>query len=226
MATPLREIVDAYESFNEDGSPLRLDQLPGRQVIEGGTPEPLLVRAVNRRTGEERWRMVKATAVPVREGEPRLAVNVIEDVTDVKRAELAQRFLADAERGARRRRSTTSRRWRQVAQLAVPRLADWCGVTMPDEGGPPAVGGRRPQRPGQGGVRPRVRAAATRPTRTPPTGAAQVLRDGSSQLINGITDELLDATIDDPEQPRGAGDGRHAGGDDGADDRGRPRRSA
>ena len=100
LATPLREIVDAYDSFHEDGSPLRMDELPGRQVLEGRTPEPLLVRAVNRRTGEERWRVVKATAVPVREGEPRLAVNVIEDVTEVKRAELAQRFLAAGERRA------------------------------------------------------------------------------------------------------------------------------
>ena len=45
------------------------------------------------RTGEERWRIVKATAVP---GRARLAVNVIEDVTEVKRAEVAQRFLAEA----------------------------------------------------------------------------------------------------------------------------------
>ena len=30
LATPPREIVDAYESFHEDGSPLRLEELPGR----------------------------------------------------------------------------------------------------------------------------------------------------------------------------------------------------
>ncbi len=198
MATPMREIVDAYESFNEDGSPLRLDQLPGRQVIEGRTPEPLLVRAVNRRTGEERWRMVKATAVPVREGEPRLAVNVIEDITDVKRAELAQRFLADVSAvlaDALDYEPTLAK----IAQLSVPRLADWCGVTMPDEGGrlrSVAVAHSDPDK---------VEFARAYEGRYPTdanaaTGPAQVMRDGSSQLINGITDELLDATIDDPER--------------------------
>ena len=96
LATPPREIVDAYESFHEDGSPLRLEDLPGRQVLAGQAPSPLVVRAVDRRTGEERWRVVKATAVPGRGGRGRLAVNVIEDVTEVKRAELAQRFLAQA----------------------------------------------------------------------------------------------------------------------------------
>ncbi len=132
MAIPPREIVDSYESFHEDGSPLRLEELPGRLVLEGHAPEPLLVRAVDRRTGEERWRVVKATGVPASAGSGRLAVNVIEDVTDVKRAELAQRFLAEASAvlaSARDYEETLAR----IAELAVPRLADWCVVTLPDE---------------------------------------------------------------------------------------------
>ena len=43
--------------------PLELDQLPGRAVLRGETPEPLVVRAIRRDTGEERWRVVKATPV-------------------------------------------------------------------------------------------------------------------------------------------------------------------
>jgi PAS domain S-box-containing protein len=198
IATPMREITDAYESFHEDGTPLRMDRLPGRQVLEGHTPEPLLVRAMNRRTGEERWRIVKATAVPVREGQPRLAVNVIEDVTEVKRAELAQRFLAEASAvlaSALDYEETLKR----IAELAVPRLADWCGVTMPDEGErlrSVAVAHSDPDKVAF------ARAYQERYPTDPnsPTGSAQVLRDGSSQLINGITDELLDASIADPEQ--------------------------
>ena len=127
LATPPREIVDAYVSFNEDGSPLRMEQLPGRRLLAGETPEPLVVRAVSKRTGEERWRIVKATAVPGR----RLAVNVIEDVTDVKRAEVAQRFLAEA--GAVLSSSLDyEQTLARIAELAVPRLADWCSVSLPD----------------------------------------------------------------------------------------------
>ena len=66
MATPLHEIIDAYESFHEDGSPLQpRASCPAARSSQGRTPEPMLVRAVHKRTGEERWRIVKATAVPV-----------------------------------------------------------------------------------------------------------------------------------------------------------------
>src|SRR5205807_9517766 len=58
-----------------------------------------------------------------------LVVNVIEDVTDTKRAEVAQRFLAEAGREL-----SSSLDYEQtlqrVADLAVPRLADWCGVRI------------------------------------------------------------------------------------------------
>jgi PAS domain S-box-containing protein len=193
LATPPREIVDAYVSFNEDGSPLRMEQYPGRRLLAGETPEPLVVRAVSKRTGEERWRIVKATAVPGR----RLAVNVIEDVTDVKRAELAQRFLAEA--GAVLSSSLDyEQTLARIAELTVPRLADWCSVSLPD--------GERVRSVAVAHADPaKVQFAWDYQKRYPtplsaPTGAAQVLRDGGSQLINGITDELLAAAVPDPEQ--------------------------
>ena len=198
MAIPPREIVDSYESFHEDGSPLRLEELPGRLVLEGHAPEPLLVRAVDRRTGEERWRVVKATGVPASAGSGRLAVNVIEDVTEVKRAELAQRFLAEASAvlaSARDYEETLAR----IAELAVPRLSDWCVVTLPDEDG-------RLRSVAVAHVDPaKVRFARDYQQRHPadrdsPTGVAQVLREGVSQHINGISEEMLKQAIVDPVQ--------------------------
>ena len=122
-----RDIAAGYESFNEDGTPLRMEDLPGRKALHGEPPEPMLIRSIHRGTGEERWRLVKASAV---EGEQRLAVNVIEDVTDVKRAELAQRFLAEASAvlaSGLDYEQTLAR----IADLVVPRIADWCSVTVP-----------------------------------------------------------------------------------------------
>ncbi len=193
LATPPRQIVDAYESFNEDGSPLRLEQLPARRLMVGEAPGPLLVRAINRSTGEERWRIVKATAVPGR----RLAVNVIEDVTDVKRAELAQRFLAEV--GAVLASSLDyEQTLARIAELAVPRLGDWCAVSLPDADRlrTVAVAHADPEK---------VRFARAYQERYPtqlnaPTGAAQVLRDGVPQLLNDITDEVLALAIADAEQ--------------------------
>jgi PAS domain S-box-containing protein len=187
-------IADAYESFNEDGTPLRMDELPGRQALQGKAPDPLLVRAIDRRTGEERWRLVKATAV---EGEPRLAVNVIEDVTDVKHAELAQRFLAQAA-AVLASGLDYEETLAKIADLAVPALADWCSVTMPAGGWlrSVAVAHADPAK------REFARAYQKRyPTPTDaPTGAPQVLRDGSSQLFGPIDDELLRSAVPDQER--------------------------
>ena len=192
LATPPLEIVDAYESFNEDGSRLRLEQLPGRAVLEGRTPEPLVVRAVRRDTGEERWRVIKATAAP-----GGLAVNVIEDVTDVKRAEHAQRFLAQA--GAVLASSLDyEQTLARITRLAVPRLADWCAVSLP--------GAHALESVAVAHVDPaKISFARDYQQRYPtplsaPTGAAQVLRDGTSQVINDISEELLARLVTDPEQ--------------------------
>ncbi len=145
LRTPPQDIVDAYVSYLENGRPLTLDDLPGRHVLQGRTPEPLLIRSIRRDNGEERWRIVKAAPVA---GNERLVVNVIEDVTDAKRAELSQRFLAQA--GAVLNSSLDyEQTLARITQLAVPRLADWCSVSLPARRSP-ALGRRRPHRPGQG----------------------------------------------------------------------------
>jgi serine phosphatase RsbU (regulator of sigma subunit) len=152
------------------------------------------VRSIDRRTGHEHWRLVKATAV---EGASRLAVNVIEDVTDVKRAELSQRFLAEASAvlaSGLDYEQTLAR----IAELSVPTLGDWCGVTMPagDWLRSVAVAHADPAR---------REFAHDYQQRYPEatdgrTGAAQVLRDGSSQLLGPIDDALLLGAVSDEAQ--------------------------
>ena len=61
-----------------DGTAVARGELPGYAAIAGETPSPLLVRARRATDGEERWLLIKATLL---DGQPRLAVNVIEDVT-------------------------------------------------------------------------------------------------------------------------------------------------
>ena len=69
------------------------DVLPSRRIFAGELPRPLVVRHADGR----RWSRVNSTAVPER-GRPRLAISTIEDITDIKRAEEAQRFLAESSR--------------------------------------------------------------------------------------------------------------------------------
>ena len=62
LATPPREIADAYDSFNEDGTPLRPRGAARRAGCSRARRRSRCwCASINRRTGEERWRMVKAT---------------------------------------------------------------------------------------------------------------------------------------------------------------------
>ncbi|MDP9347363.1 MAG: SpoIIE family protein phosphatase [Actinomycetota bacterium] len=198
LATSTAELAEAFDSYLEDGSPLDFADLPGRRVLAGENPEPLVLRSVSRRTGEERWRVTKATGVRDAAGRVRLAVNVIEDVTEVKRAEHAQRLLAETGHvlaSSLDYEETLAR----VAQLAIGELADWCGVTLPGERGTlrsVAVAHVDPDK---------VRFARELNERYPqrldePGGAADVIRSGTSQVVNEITDELLEQSVRDPEQ--------------------------
>ncbi|MDP9228088.1 MAG: SpoIIE family protein phosphatase, partial [Actinomycetota bacterium] len=134
LATPAEDIVSRFDSFTEEGGQLDIDQIPGRKVMRGESAEPLLVRALNRATGEERWQLIKASPVPGPGGEPALIVNIIQDVTAAKRSELHQRLLADASRALASSLDLEAI-LQEVAEMAVPQFADWCAVTLPRDDG-------------------------------------------------------------------------------------------
>jgi PAS domain S-box-containing protein len=198
LATPIEAIVNAYESTNEDGSPVRTEDLPGRRLLAGERePAPLVVRVVDRRTGRVDWRVSKASGVYDAGGELKLVVNVIEDITEVKRAELTQRTLARA--GELLSSSLDyERTLQQVAELAVPELADWCTVSIPDAHGivrAVAVAHVDPEK-----VALARRIGQRYPSRTDePAGVAQLLRDGLPQVVNDIPPEMLSAAAHDEE---------------------------
>ena len=190
LSTPVDEIVDAFDSTKEDGSPLRVEDLPGRRLLAGEPhPKPLVLRAVDKATGSVDWRVTKASGVYDSDGALKLVVNVIEDITEVKRAELAQRLLARA--GELLSSSLDyERTLQQVAELAVPELADWCTLSMPDGHGfvrAVAVAHVDPEK-----VALARRIGERYPTPTDATtGVAQLLRDGQSQLVNDIPPDML-----------------------------------
>jgi PAS domain S-box-containing protein len=88
-----------------------------------------------------------------------------------------------------------------VARLAVPRLADWAAIDM--LGGDGSI-----RRLAVAHVDPRkiehIEALEQRypPDRSAPTGVAQIIRTGKSELVREITDEMLTASVTDPEQLR------------------------
>jgi PAS domain S-box-containing protein len=198
MSTPREALVADSQLYKEDGAPLEPDDYPTTRVLRGEEPGPVTMRVVNRESGEERWRLAKSRGVRDSRGRVRLVVSVVEDITDRKRSEISQRLLS---RTGEVLSSSTNyeQTLREVAGLAVPDLADWCGVSMPDRAGAirqVAVVHSDPEKVAF------ARAFAQRyPTHvSDDAGAAQILRDGHSQLVPDIPDELLDSAIEDPEQ--------------------------
>jgi len=198
-ATP-EEIAGGWESYNEDGTPLTADQYPSRKILTGTdlAPPPLVSRGLHRATGREQWLAVKARAVLDDDDQVVMAVSVSEDVTAVKRAELVQELLAQAGK-ALSSSLDVDQTLRQLARLAVPKLADWCTVSLPGDDGlfrQVAIAHRDPEK---------VAFAEEYQARFPsrmdaPAGSGAVFRNGGAVLMAEIPDDLLAGTITDAEQ--------------------------
>jgi len=189
-----------FEIYDEAGNPFDPDRLPGRLALGGEEPPPTTIRFRTRESNDERWAVVKARPVRDERGEVTMAINIMEDVTEQKRAEREQTFLAEAGRLL-----TGSLDYEQtlqtVAELAVPEIADWCAVDVFEEG-------REIRHVGLAAVDPdKLRLAKELRTRYPtdpdaPTGVPEVLRTGTSQLYEEIPDEMLEQGAQDEEHLR------------------------
>ena len=182
-------LMARFDVFDEHGKQVTLADLPGAAAQRGERPEPMLVRNVVRSTGQERWFLNKATPVFDRDGELSLVVSVIEDLTEVKRAELTQRLLAQAGKEL-----ASSLDYEQTLQrivtLAVPELADWGAVVVRGEGD--ALRQVAAAHVDASKVALLDDFATRRPTRlSDPTGPGEVIRSGKSVLVREVTEELL-----------------------------------
>lgn len=192
------ELMELFDAFNEHGEPLALSDVPSSALLSGAEEAPpLLARSVRRATGDSRWVVQRATAIRDERGALIRVVNVIEDVTEMKRSELRARVLAEAGE-ALASSLDYELTLQRVADLAVPELADWCGVAVPDGRGfirTLAVAHTDPDK---------VKLARELGERYPepadaPTGTAAVIRDGTTLRVDDVTDELLAAAAQDEE---------------------------
>ena len=94
-----------------------------------------------RHPGESRWSRVKASPV-LEDGGARLAISVIEDITEIKQAEEAQRFLAESSR-ALARSLELDETLPEVARLVAATLADGCTIHLLEDGELRLVGASR-----------------------------------------------------------------------------------
>ena len=184
-----RAIMSDYLVQDEHGNPLTLEDVPSMRLMRGDSVDSLLMRTVHSETGEVRWRLLKTAPLHNDHGELFAAVTVIEDVTAVKTAETRMRVLAESGRIL-----SSSLDYQEtlqnVANIAVPSLADWCAVDLVD---------RQLRRehvvvahsdPSKVALVERLRSAE--PAQLDPDGAlGRVIRTGESELHPNVTDEML-----------------------------------
>jgi PAS domain S-box-containing protein len=191
-------IMERFLVLDEHGRELALENMPGRRLFAGERPEPLLVRNIVRATGEERWLIVRASPVTDSEsGGVLFAVNVFENITEVKRAQLAESFMAEASR-VLASSMDYSETLQRIARLAVPQIADGCAVDVVDENGEierVAVHHRDPE----------MLALAQRlergyrPALEDPVGVPEVIRSGRARLYADVDPDALAAYARDNE---------------------------
>ena len=189
-----------FELFDEDGRPFPPEKLPGRLALDGQEPPPTVIRFRPVGSREDRWAVVKARPVRGAHGEVTMAINIMEDVTEQKRTEREQRYLAEVGRLL-----TSSLDYEKtlqtVADLAVPEIADWCTVDMLEDGGEIRHVGLAAADPDKLEFAEELRERyPTDPNAE--TGVPQVLRTGESQLLENIPDELLVQSARDDEHLR------------------------
>jgi serine phosphatase RsbU (regulator of sigma subunit) len=190
-------VLAAYRYFRADGTPMALEELPGRRVLLGERPQPVLVRWMRMATDELRYSVIKASPLHDDDGNLVGAVNVIEDVTEATEADMARRLLDQA---ARRLSSSLDyeQTLQEVARLAVPILADWCAVDLVDRRGEieqVAVAHVDPARVSY------ARELRRRYPISPddPDGVPFVIREGETALVQDVSDEMLVAAARDEE---------------------------
>jgi PAS domain S-box-containing protein len=190
-------IMSDYVVRDERGEEVAMDDIPSVRLLRGEAAEPLLIQTIQRDTGVQRWNLLKAAPLLDEHGEIDATIMIIEDVTEQRRAELHNAFLADAS-AALASSLDYEQTLRNVAELAVPRIADWCAVDLVDDDGDRrtvAVAHVDPER--------LVLAEALRryvPDRVDPDeGLGLVLHTGEAILYPRVTDEMVAAAAVDAE---------------------------
>ena len=195
------EIMSRFIVRGESGEELALELDAGRRLFRGEAAPPLLVRNVVRATGEERWIVVRASPIAdPHSGRVVYAANVFEDVTQVKRAQLAEAFMAQASR-VLASSMDYAETLQQIARLAAGDLADWCAVDVLGERG-------QIERVAQHHSDPEKLALAEqldrgyKPALDDPIGVPEVIRSGQARIFNDISAEELERYARDAEHLR------------------------
>ncbi len=194
-------VADLFDVFDESGNELPPERRPiQRAVIDGMSGEMIFGL---RRKGSREIRWLRSHTAPVRagNGRVRLVVTVLHDITEQRRRDTADRYLASAT-ALLATSLDVDATLSKLAQLAVPSLADWAVVDL-IEGSPR----EEPRRVAIAHVDPGKLALAREiqarfPSRWDPeaaTGIEAVIRTGKPELVPDVPEESLANWSNGPE---------------------------
>ena len=147
------------------------------------------MRVVERATGSEHWSILKAAPLLDEHGEVEATITFSEDVTAQKRSELRSAFLAEAS-AVLASSLAYEQTLRNVAELAVPDIADWCAVDLLDGDGARTTVAVAHVDPERLSLAEQLRSYV--PDELDPTdGLGFVLHTGQSLLYPEVTDQML-----------------------------------
>ncbi|MFL5355612.1 ATP-binding protein [Archangium sp.] len=185
-----------YRAIHPDGTRFAADEYPIARVLATGEAQPQEELLYDRPDGSVRVFLINAGPIHDAQGELRAVVASFTDVTELKRAEQHQAFLASVSEtlaSSLDYESTLS----HVVQRAVPDLGDGCALDMLEPDGTLrrlAVAHVDP-------VRKEVsrELALHHPLRLDdPVGPGAVIRTGRTELVAELTDEMLVQFASDP----------------------------
>ena len=188
-------ILDRYWLDDEHGRRLSRDDEPGIRVLRGEHVEPLVARAVDRTSGQQRWVLVKTSALHDGDGELLGEMTVIEDITAVKTAEIRTTALAESGR-ILASSLDYEQTLRNVVEIAVPALADYCSIDLLSNRGVlrrVAAAHRDPERRQLAAELGSLRDVSLDPDHP----VRRVLSTGASQLYREVDDEFIVAAAHD-----------------------------
>lgn len=191
----------SWQATMDDGTPFSGEQHPAMVSLRTGVRVRNVTMGVQLPTGEKRWLLVNSAPVTDGRGaETRGAVATFVDITERKRAEESQRFLADATAllaSSLNYETTLSK----VARLAVPALAEWCSIHLVADDG--RIETLALANPDESKIE-MARALEQRYPATPdaPHGVAKVLRTRTPELYPRVPAEMLEEVARDPDHLR------------------------